>query len=150
MEVKAIACFGSHEWYIKDNSKTSLLSSTVSAIPPHYFQQWALCLLSLDMPIYWHLSQKSSQSKWENKERIWGERLLKFMCMHAYIHIYAHTKIYIHMHTQREKYPFIWAARSELKSQTYFVVEKWGQAQGGRPSALSKAQQILISILSYY
>lgn len=63
------------------------------------------------------------------------------MCMHAYIHIHAHTKIYTYMHTHREKHPFTLAARSELQSQTYFVVEKWGQAQGGRPSALSKVQQ---------
>lgn len=51
------------------------------------------------------------------------------------------TEKYIHTCIHKEKYPFTLAARYELNWQTDFVVEKWGQAQGGRPSALSEAQQ---------
>lgn len=58
-----------------------------------------------------------------------------------HIYIYMCTEKYIHTCIHKEKYPFTLAARYELNWQTDFVVEKWGQAQGGRPSALSEAQQ---------
>lgn len=46
-----------------------------------------------------------------------------------------YTYVYI------EKYSLTLVAKSELGSQTYFVVEKWGRAQSVRTRALSEVQQ---------
>lgn len=72
------------------------------SVLPHYFQQWTICLLSLDTSRYWHLSKKWTQSMGENK-RSEEKESLSMHAIHINLCIQACTKphTHIYIHTER-------------------------------------------------
>lgn len=68
-------------------------------------------------------------------------RKTAYIRLHACIYAYRCTHKNMYTYVYIEKYPLTLVAKSELRSQTYFVVEKWGRAQSVRTCALSEVQQ---------